>query len=145
MNYPPHINRECKNEKAITLANDAMKQAQRENKIQRLSDVHTNMRMQRLAGSILAGSQDPAARATFDTTTLLPHDHGTRRIGRPRLNWHTETMTEMWNTHKPESARHVTLNLLDLDHIVIIRDIAHIVGNRWTEQQKGKLQSNSTV
>ena len=38
----------------------------------------------------------PLARMTFPFETLYPYADATRRVGRPKMNWTTETSKELW-------------------------------------------------
>jgi len=60
------------------------------------SEYHKEQRRQRPCKLICLRAGDPAARATFDWNTLLPHDYGKLRVGRPRLQWLTSTLEDLW-------------------------------------------------
>ena len=40
---------------------------------------------------------EPLQEATLDTESLTPAAYGTRRTGRPRMNWAKATMKEYWD------------------------------------------------
>ncbi len=51
-----------------------------------LSEYHMSVRIKRLATMMTEDEHDPATLATM-TENLEPIDTGTRRSGRPRINW----------------------------------------------------------
>ena len=62
-----------------------------------MSDHYTYLKMVRYAQLVQAPPGDPSAAATFDRHTLRKHDHGKKRVGRPRLNWVEVTQEQFWD------------------------------------------------
>eukprot|EP00969_Alexandrium_andersonii_P019649 857513-Alexandrium_andersonii.AAC.1 len=66
-------------------------------RIMKLSDYYEYLKLYRYARLVAAPEGDPSAAATFDRETLGKHQHGKRRVGRPRLNWVEVTQKQFWN------------------------------------------------
>jgi hypothetical protein len=92
--------------------------------IEKMSDFHKQRRKILLAKLITLSQSvnEPSARATLQDNLIAPHDYGTKRVGRPRLNWVKTTISDFWDEVKkhyheardlgvfvPEDVRHDTL------------------------------------
>ena len=92
-------------------------------KLLKLSDYYQYMKMKRYTQLVCAQEGSPAAGAAFDAQTLKKHDHGKKRVGRPRLNW-VDTSTELfWDKVVSPSlnGEHAHLNLENPAHKEAIR------------------------
>ena len=57
------------------------------NRIVKLSECYENLKLTFFAKLVLAPETDPRRKVIFADTSLRPHDHWKKRVGRPRLNW----------------------------------------------------------
>ena len=64
--------------------------------------LHRERRITTLAKLIKMKEQDPAASVTMDSS-FIPHDHGVRRKGRPRIKWLDTTLEDMWEDMKQDN------------------------------------------
>lgn len=96
------------------------------------STYHKNQRIKRLAKLITEGHNDPAAKATMDLDTWQEHDTGTRRAGRPRINWLTETMNDLWELTSNNTAhlQHAILDLNNEEQKTAMKEMAHRIMNK---------------
>ena len=80
------VDRSMTNERAMRITNERINAGQeRQKNLKKLSALHRERRVTALAKLIKMREQDPAAKITMDTDTFRPHDHGVRRVGKPRL------------------------------------------------------------
>ena len=96
----------------------------------KLSVYYEYMKLRRYAALVAAPEGDPVAAVTFDRGTLKKHDHGKKRVGRPRLNWVEETQEIFWNrVCRPylPLAQQAVLNLNRPAHRELIRERAKVV------------------
>ena len=109
-----------------------------------LSDYHRKIRKQRLARTILADGADPHARVTKDSETLQPHDYGVKRRGRPRINWHKETLNDIWTEHKGMNFNPgQELNLTNNTHITRLKEIAQEIETARTQPKRKQKNINN--
>ena len=70
---------------------------------------------------------DPRKNVTFDPGTLSPHDHGKKRVGKPRLHWYMTTVQEFWDVEVKACRKNAWIGLLDISegrHVTMIRNTA---------------------
>ena len=88
------VDRANSNQYVYDRANQMIQQEGRRYEIHKYSDVY-KLRKAALLEKILTNpDMEPLKEATLDTESLTPADFGTRRVGRPRMNWPKETMKE---------------------------------------------------
>ena len=77
--------------------------------------------------AIVAGPTDPLFEVTFAHVDLKQHDHGKKRVGRPRLNWVKETLVLLRNQEVKKKYRELNLGELRVDrpeHVRYIKEVA---------------------
>ena len=84
--------------------------------VERLSHSYEKARLKLFSQLILAkDSGDPKEHVTF-AERFKPHNYGTRRVGRPRLNWIKETTNLFWNNVVKLRNRQLWLGDFDADN-----------------------------
>ena len=91
--------------------------------IQKLSQEYERAKLIAFATLVVAPDNNPKATVTF-AESLVPHNYGKKRVGRPRLNWIKETTSLFWD--RIVKLQFPSLWLGDLDihnerHISLIR------------------------
>ena len=134
-----YADREMTNERALKIAHDRINKSHgKQIQIKRLSVLHRERRITTLAKLIKMKEQDPAASVTMDSS-FIPHDHGVRRKGRPRIKWLDTTLEDMWEDMKQDNQdiRGSILNLRNPRHRHLLEEEAgnkKYKFNRDTEQ-----------
>ena len=119
-----YINREYSNAHLRTQINNKLKEHQDKPLIP-LTEYHR--RIKYLCRLIHMGDEDPGTSITFDPQTLRPIEHGTRRVGQPRLKWYATTLKDTWTETKAKivNVRHAgEIDLQDLRHVHALRSYA---------------------
>ena len=103
--------------------------------IEKMSEYYDRAKLKLYAKLVTARKGDPGAEVSFDTESLKPHGYGTKRWGRPRLNWVRETMQLFWNRavipdHNLE--RQTTFNLEKEEHVYYVKQTAE----KWAKPQE---------
>ena len=104
--------RDNTNRRVLELATRGM--GNKDEQIQLLSEFHMSRRKWMLAKLITLKHHDPSARVALEVETLMPHDYGKKRVGRPRLNWVKCTMADFWEEAKKEYNEINTAGVLNL-------------------------------
>lgn len=101
--------------------------------IQPLSKYHEKQRHILFARLIITREHEPSSRMTFQTDSLLPQEMGTRRVGRPRLNWYQETLKSFWQEAKTyhNSEGLGTLNLHTQQHFNMLIALSQDYDRRY--------------
>ena len=92
-----------------------------------LSEYHKKSRIKFLIKLINEGETEPCTAVTFNPSTLLPLDHGKKRVGQPRLNWFKVTIQDLWELIKTkvDTVKYASaLNLTDARHVAALRTYA---------------------
>ena len=97
--------------------------------IEKMSDLHRQRRKILLAALITLSQSvnEPSARATLQDNLIAPHDYGTKRVGRPRLNWVKTTISDFWDEVKKHYHEARDLGVFvpeDVHHDTLMRRLA---------------------
>jgi hypothetical protein len=122
------INREATNAFVYTEANKHTARL-RGKPIEKMSDFHKQRRKIFFAKLITLSQSDnePSARATLQDNLIAPHDYGKKRVGRPRLNWVTTTISDFWDEVKQHFHEARNLGIFvpeDMQHDTLMRRLA---------------------
>ena len=91
--------------------------------------------MKLFAKLVLADEKEPGKAVAFATKSLRSHDHGKKRVGRPRLNWVIETRKLFWNKAVRSQHEHRWLgefNTASREHVRIMTSVAKL----WVDSDR---------
>ena len=93
--------------------------------IEKLSDYYQNAKFKLLGRLLHFPLDDPRRATTFDGNTLAPHDHGKKRVGKPRHNWVEHTTQEFWDKYvkQYEEWKYVRFNPINSEHCHTVYDV----------------------
>ena len=92
-----------------------------------LSEFHRLSRIKYMTKLIYEGDMEPGTAVTFNPHTLIPLNHGKKRVGHPRLNWFQVTIQDVWKETKAniDAVKFAaTLDLAEARHINAIKQYA---------------------
>ena len=121
------VNRANTNEEVFRRVNVALEGARLGSRgpSTKLSERHEESKRRFFALLVDAGEGDPRAEVAFDTDTLKPHDHGKRRVGKPRKSWVVETAREFWSKRVKEEFRGTAVGDLDWNNVAHREMVKH--------------------
>ena len=121
------VDRSATNAKVMEMANQKLSTSKGKAKtVKVLSEFHRDRRVTLLAKILALGRDDQGALATLDPDTLEPHDHGKRRVGRPRSEWLKQSLDEVWDHVKQKRTefRYSVLDTTREAHRAALRETA---------------------
>ena len=111
--------------------------------MQKLSEAYETNKIYLYAKLLTLEENDPRAEvASAPHTIHRPHDHGKKRIGRPRLNWIVETSNTFWNLWvRPRNnsfGPFDNFNPDNMEHVVKAREAAQSIIKKLEQRRKAQ-------
>ena len=101
-------------------------------RIAKLSQVYEANKLKLYAKSVTLGREAPGTEVAFAPDAVhTPHDHGKKRVGRPRQNWVVSTNKLFWSSYVR----------MQYDQIGTFEefDPSKIIMSSWSKSKQGKL------
>ena len=122
-----YVDRQHSNTYVYTRANEQLQAQRHEDRIERLSEYYTRMKLKSFAAILASRDDDPVKTVLLNPTTLKQHDVGTLRVGRPKKSWYRLTLSEYWKAIGKSydvSVAGRPLNLEDNRHVALLKQAA---------------------
>ena len=109
------------------------------NAVVKLSEYYKQSKLRLFAKILQDGPEDPRMVVTFEPGTLHQHDHGKRRVGRPKQNWVISTTQEFWQKvvkEHDDRLRHTEFDPTKREHIEAMLEGATNYDRIWANKRQ---------